>query len=143
MQSLQKVITSSILLSEISHVFCCGLPTLFSLLSLLSVLGVATVMPAAFVEFHELMHVYEVPMIVFSAVMITLGWALHMVSRAIDCRSHGCGHPPCAPEKTSSTRLLVIATTLFAINILAYAVIHQGVWDADHVTAQAELEHAH
>lgn len=124
MQKIQKFVYWACVSSEISHIFCCGLPILFSLLSLLSGLGVIIAMPAGLDFLHEALHDYEIPMIITSGCIIVLGWALHYVAYRIDCRSTGCGHGPCAPKKRNSGRVLIIATALFVMNVSIYFLFH-------------------
>jgi hypothetical protein len=110
--------------SEISHIFCCGLPMVFSVMSLLSGLGFITFMPSGLYFLHEAMHAYEIPMIIMSAVILMMGWTLHYVAYRLDCRSTGCVHGPCAPKKKRSGKVLCIATGLFMLNIAGYFLLH-------------------
>ncbi len=103
MQRLQKSILAAVVLSEISHVFCCVLPILFSVISLLVGLGVVGVMPQIFTEIHDVMHAYEVPMIIVSGMVLFVGWGLYFVSQKLDCHDTGCGHGPCEPRKRTRT----------------------------------------
>lgn len=106
--------------SILSHVFCCGLPTIVSAISLVSGLGLMASMPSGLNALHDILHNYEAHLMMFSGSMIMFGWGLHEISRRIDCRSTGCGHPPCAPKKVRSTKLLMFATVLFVVNIAVY-----------------------
>ncbi len=124
MNRLQNAINWVVVTSEISHFFCCGIPIVFSLLSLLSGMGIIASMPLGFNNLHEAMHQYEIPMIAMSGVIIALGWMLHMVATRIDCRNTGCGHQPCAPKKKQSSKILMVATGLFALNLTAYFLLH-------------------
>jgi cytochrome b subunit of formate dehydrogenase len=126
MQKLQSFIYWACVTSEISHVFCCGLPMVFSVLSLLSGVGLITVMPAGLVTIHEALHAYEIPMIATSGVIILLGWALHYIAYRMDCRSTGCVHEPCKPKKKRSAKVLVVATALFVLNVSGYVLLHHG-----------------
>ncbi len=126
MQRIQKALGWAILASETSHVFCCVLPTLAGLFSLLSGLGVIGVLPAGIMEFHEIMHHWEVPMIVASGVILALGWALYMISQRIDCHDTGCVHGACAPKKNRTAQILKIATVLFVVNTMIWLAFHAG-----------------
>lgn len=124
MQRVQSIIYWFCVTSEISHFFCCGLPIVFSILSLLSSAGLTAAMPLGLEELHHAMHDYEIPMIMVSSAILVMGWALHYVAYRIDCRSTGCAHGPCAPKKKRSGKVLIIATILFALNLLGYITLH-------------------
>ncbi len=125
MQNLNRYIPFISITSEITHLFCCALPLAFSFLNLLTSFGLLTSMPSSLDYFHNVMHNYEIPLIIFSAVLLTLGWVLHLFSQRIDCREDGhCSHQPCAPIKKRSSRILLIATGLFIFNLTAYFVFH-------------------
>ncbi len=123
----RKTIVWAVIISESSHVFCCVLPTFFSLISLLSGAGLVSVMPGFMVDLHEMLHHYELPMIAFSFVVLCLGWVLHFYSRKIDCHDHGCGHKPCGPQKDKVHMLMIGATILFLLNVSVYFFIHRGL----------------
>ena len=124
MQRLQMLTKWMAITSEISHFFCCGIPIVFSLLSLLASMGAIAFIPAEVNFLHEIMHDYEVPMIAVSALVLLLGWGLHFYAKKIDCRSTGCVHEPCAPKKKKSSKILFIATILFAVNLTGYFLLH-------------------
>lgn len=124
MQSIQTVINWFCLTTEISHFFCCGLPILFSILSLLSSAGLVATMPAGLEHIHHLTHDYEVSIIMISGVILAMGWGLHYIAYRIDCRTTGCAHAPCAPKKRRSGKVLMIATILFALNLIGYFALH-------------------
>lgn len=126
MQRIQKALGWAILASETSHVFCCVLPTLAGVFSLLSGLGVIGIMPAGIMEFHEIMHHWEVPMIVASGVILALGWAIYAVSVRLDCHDTGCVHGACAPNKNRTAQILKIATVLFVVNTTIWLAFHAG-----------------
>ena len=126
MAKLQKSMNAAVIISEFSHVFCCGLPAFFSLLSLLSGIGMTTIMPAALENFHHTIHDWEVPMLMGSGVILVLGWVLHQFSKKMDCATDGCSHPPCGPVKTRSNKLLLFATILYAGNVIFYLAFHAG-----------------
>ncbi|MGE4313524.1 MAG: hypothetical protein AB7E85_04550 [Pseudobdellovibrionaceae bacterium] len=127
MQRLQKSMAGAIILSEISHVFCCGLPSVFAVLSLLSGLGLATIMPTFLVHIHEILHHYEVTMIVASGAILLLGYILHFISERLNCVDTGCAHPPCEPQKAKHDKVLLVATALYLINLIVYVVFHSGL----------------
>lgn len=128
MQKLQKKIYWAVILSESSHIFCCVLPTVFSLLAILTNLGMF-IMPASFVVFHEFMHEWELPIVVTSGVVLALGWALHWHSlTGKECPS-GCQHhtDKAHPSVRKTHLILKIATVLFLINVFVFLVVHRGL----------------
>ena len=124
MNRIQGTINWLSVTSEISHFFCCGIPIVFSLISLLANAGILAAMPVGLEAVHDVMHHYEIPLIIMSAVIITSGWVLHYVAKRIDCRNTGCAHPPCDKKKNKSSRILFIATILFVVNLMSYFVLH-------------------
>ncbi|MGB0719683.1 MAG: hypothetical protein ACPGRX_04370 [Bdellovibrionales bacterium] len=127
MEKLQRSLNIAVLAAETSHVFCCVLPTVFSLLSLLAGFGLIGAMPSGMLQFHDAMHEWEVPIIIASGVVIVLGWALHDYARRIDCHDTGCGHGPCEPKKKRSAKVLKIASVLFLVNVSVYVLVHRGL----------------
>ena len=123
----QKRLYWAILLSETSHIFCCVLPTLFSLLSILAGIGLVAAIPGWLTDFHDIMHDWEVPMIMLSATVVALGWALHFYSQKIDCHDTGCHHGPCGPKKKMASRILIAATILLAFNVTIYFGFHRAM----------------
>lgn len=145
MQRLQTIMSSLIVLSELTHIFCCGLPSVFSGLALLSAIGI-TIMPAGLSDLHDVLHNLEIPMLIFSGIMLALGWSLHGVSKKLDCRRDGmCQHEPCAPKKKHSGKVLKVATLLFVVNMAIYFGLHRG--HAPEISSHAQPEqvkvHAH
>lgn len=124
MNRLQSAINWVMITSGVSHVFCCGIPVVFSLLSLLSGMGMVMTMPFAFEHLHGVMHDYEIPMLIASGCILALGWGLHAIALKVDCRDTGCGHEPCGPKKKRSSKMLIVATLLFVFNVIVYAVFH-------------------
>jgi hypothetical protein len=120
MQRIQRFIDWASVLSQISHIFCCGLPVLFSVLSLLSSLGFLVVMPSGLMSIHDIMHDYEMPMMITAGVIVLFGWVLHYISWRIDCLKTGCEHEPCGTKKKRSSKLLAFATFLFLVNLSGY-----------------------
>ncbi len=127
MRRLQDVFSWVVVLSEVSHVFCCVLPSIFSIITVLVGMGLMGVMPVWLDEFHHVMHDWELPLIVMSASVLVIGWALHFVSKKINCHDTGCGHEPCGPKKKKTAKILKFATFLFIINIAIYFSVHYPV----------------
>lgn len=86
--------------------------------------GVLGAVPLGLTQFHDLMHGWEVPMILFSGVVLAIGWVLHMINKKIDCNASSCEHEPCDPKRKRSVRILQIATALFVINVGVYVFVH-------------------
>lgn len=124
MKRTQKVTSYLALLTEISHVFCCVLPSVFSILTMLVGLGVLGAVPLGITQLHDVMHGWEIPIMIASGAILLLGWSLHIISEKLDCRSTGCEHEPCAPKKKKTTGILKIATLLFVVNVGIYTLIH-------------------
>ncbi len=124
MQKIQKSVVWAVLVSETGHIFCCVLPTIFSILGLLSGLGFVITLPPALDHLHAYLHAYERPMIAASAVVLLLGWGLYAYARKIDCHDTGCVHGACTPKKTYTHRILWAATILFAVNLVIYLIFH-------------------
>jgi len=100
---------------------------LFSILTLAAGLGLVAAVPAGMVVLHETLHHWEVPLILFSGVLVLLGWGIHFLAEKMDCHNTGCGHEPCAPKKKKAGGVLKIATLLFIVNVSIYLVFHQGL----------------
>ena len=132
-------------MSELGHVFCCVLPTVFTVLSFAANIGLISMAPAWLMEIHERIHHYEVPIIIFSGVMLLLGWITFYYANKLDCHDTGCGHPPCDPVKLRNRRIMIAATALFVINLLIFSIIHKNVFHLEifsHIQTEHE-EHIH
>lgn len=135
-RKVQGVFSWVVIASEISHVFCCVLPTIFSVLTFLVGMGVIGFMPFGLQHFHDLMHGYEIPLMMMSGAVVLIGWGLHILAERIDCHDTGCGHGKCSPKKKRAVVILKIATALFLINVAIYLGVH--------VAAQGYIEaHSH
>ena len=125
-EKLQRNIAFSVILAESTHVFCCVLPTIVTLLSVLSSLGVVTQVPVLMLDIHEMLHHYEIPIIAFSGAMLILGWVLYGISRKIECAKPHCEphETVCTPHKNNTKLVLAIASVLFLVNITVYFTVH-------------------
>lgn len=142
MRRLQKLLGFGLLASELSHVFCCILPSLFSLATFLVAVGFLSAMPVFFSDAHDALHDWEVPMIIGSAVMVLLGWGIHFYSVVFDCHTTGCQHGSCQPAKRKTSRILVVASALFVVNVCVYMAVHYGGDGLLDVYAVADSKHA-
>lgn len=142
MKRTQQLTSYLALISEISHVFCCVLPSIFSIMTVMVGLGVMGAVPVGFVQFHALMHGWEIPIMITSGVILLMGWTLHIISEKLDCRSTGCHHEPCTPKKKKTARVLKIATFLFVVNVGIYSLVHMPT-EASKTDAHAHQEHNH
>jgi len=139
----QKRLFWAIVLSETSHVFCCVLPTVISLMSLLAGFGLIVAMPGWLQSLHDTMHGWELTMIIVSATVIALGWGLHFYSKKAECcHSTGCSHEPCGPRKKIANKILIVATVLMVFNIGMYFGVHRPM-EAEHGHAGHEHEDHH
>lgn len=130
MEKYRKTVLTALMISETSHVFCCVLPTVFSIVSVLSGLGIVSTLPAEWVGLHNFLHAWEVPMIVTSGIILALGWGLHYYTEHMgphEQHKHCCdGH--CGPKKQNKNKIhiiLKIASVLFVINIAVYVLYHR------------------
>ncbi len=126
-ERIQKSLAVAIIASETSHIFCCVLPTAFSILSLLSGFGLVAAMPAGLEVLHEALHQWEIPMILMSGMIVALGWGAHYLAVKMDCSNTGCCHEPCGPKKRKSGNVLKVATYLFAFNVGVFLFFHHGL----------------
>ncbi len=124
---VQGIFSWVVVLSEVSHVFCCVLPSLFSVLTVFVGMGVIGALPVWMESTHHVMHDWEIPLIGMSAFILVLGWGLHFISKRIDCHDTGCGHGPCGTKKNKTARTLKIATFLFVINVIIYLSVHYSL----------------
>lgn len=129
MEKLRRHFGLAVLVSELGHVFCCVLPTIFTALSFAANIGLIAVAPSWMMELHEEIHHYEVPIIVFSAIILFMGWGAYILGNKLDCQHGGCGHAPCDPHKARNRLILSIATGLFILNLAVYGVIHKNIFN--------------
>lgn len=127
----RKSVLWAVVLSEGTHVFCCVFPTLFSLLGLLAGLGIIITIPHSMIAFHDFLHDWEIPLIIFSGIILALGWAVTLYSDRIDCHDTGCAHGACAKRKSKAHIVLIVATALFIFNLIVYIGVHRAGWFAD------------
>jgi hypothetical protein len=128
MSKQQKAILWAIIASESSHIFCCVLPTMFSLMAILANVGMFA-MPASFIFMHGWLHHWEFPIVVVSGLILALGWGLHWHSvRGEECPS-GCKHhmDKTHPTVSKTHMILKIATVLFVINVFVFLFVHRGL----------------
>lgn len=125
---IKNTLIFAVIATELSHVFCCVLPTVFSILSLLAGLGLIGVVPAWLDSAHGHIHNWELPIIITSGIIVILGWAIHWHTEKVKCyQDGGCTHKPCDTKKKTASRVLIVATLLFVVNVTIYMVFHQGV----------------
>lgn len=135
-----------VVLSECSHVFCCVLPSLFSIISILVGIGLIGAMPMWMQGFHEVMHTWEIPLMMVSGVIVLIGWGLYYLSKKMDCHDTGCVHGACEPQKKDNFLILKVATFLFLVNVTIYMVFHQGLIAAPETVQSGghiDSEHSH
>lgn len=144
-EKLQHRIAWTVILAESSHVFCCVLPTIVTLISLLSSVGLIAQVPVVILDIHEALHAYEIPIIAFSGGMMVLGWILYAISRYIECAVPHCEphETVCTPQKSNAHIILTVASIIFLINITVYFTVHVHMAGLMHQDAVAAHAHDH
>jgi len=143
MEKINRGLFWGIIASESIHIFCCALPTLFSVLSLLAGMGMIATMPGFIDQTHDIIHSYEIPMIITSGVILVLGWGLYIYSRKISCRTQGtCSHSPCGPKKDRTKAFMIVATVLFIVNVTVYFTFHRAV-NLHEIGVEIHYDHDH
>ena len=140
MQKIQKILNVTILATETSHVFCCVLPTLFSIFGLLAGIGLIGAIPSGIEFLHDFIHDWELPIIVTSGVVLGIGWLVYFYARKMDCEHMDDAHEICASKKKRSSNILKIASVLFLVNVSVYFFIHRPMEAQSH---EAHVEHDH
>lgn len=131
-----KTLLWTSVVAALSHIFCCVLPGIFGLLALLSGLGIVVTLPGWVDSFHEQMHGIEVPVLIFSGIIVALGWLAHFYSKEHDCHEVGeCHHHSCQPRKKKVSIILILASLLFCINLVVYFMFHA----TSNLTANTEI----
>lgn len=124
-EKIQKNIMTAVIASETIHIFCCVLPTVFSVISLLSGMGLIVTMPGFIDAAHHMIHDYEIPLMMISAAILLAGWGLYFYAQRLNCRTEaGCAHEPCAPKKNRVCYVLMGASILFMVNVIIYVSLH-------------------
>lgn len=124
MKRIQTTLHWVIVASAASHIFCCVLPTLFAIISFITGIGMFSGLFPGFEAIHNSMHAYEIPLLVFAAVMLAIGWGVQYLSWTVDCHDTGCHHGSCKPKKRRAETMLVVASVLFAINMVVFLFPH-------------------
>jgi hypothetical protein len=117
--ALSDAMAWAVVVSALSHIFCCGIPFVVALLNIAGGLGFLSVIMPASLKFHALLEAWEIPMLLFSALMLIGGWILHIQSTKIKgCKAHLCCHHDEDHKKNFNHWIMIAATILFAVNIL-------------------------
>lgn len=124
MQKIHGVLNYTVLISQLGHVFCCGVPALVSVLSLVIGFGLIGSVPGILGDLHQSVHIWEKSILIFSGSMLTFGWALDNFSRHMVHEKQGCSHKSCHTKKQKNSRILIFSSVLFAINIFLYLYAH-------------------
>jgi len=145
MVKMRKGILFGVIASESIHIFCCVLPTVFSVLSLLAGMGMIPTMPGFIDDLHHIIHDYEIPMIIVSAVILIVGWILYLCAQKMDCsvEGEGCCAQPCAPKKDRTKIVMIVATLLFVVNVSVYFGFHYQYEHLDHDDHHIESHQGH
>lgn len=124
MEKMRRHVGWLVLASEISHLFCCVLPTIAAVTSLAVGVGV---LPAAFTVLHDVIHGYEIPIILFSGFLLVAGWIIYGMATRTDCKGMGHDEHQCHETYDRSKLFLIIGTVLFIANLAVFLVLHQGL----------------
>ena len=117
-----RATAAAVVIAELSHVFCCGLPIVVAVMSTGSQIG----MGGAFLAFHALVHDYEKAILAASGAMLGVGFLLHYVSFHLDCRATECSQSDCAPQRFRVGWIFIIAVALYAGNLAFYFISGHG-----------------
>jgi hypothetical protein len=121
-QRLTKISNATVIVAELSHIFCCGLPLLMAVLATSMQVGVSS----SLLFLHYKLHAYEIPILIGSGLLLVVGLLLQYISHRLDCRSTGCHHEPCAPKKMKVSKLFIFAVAMYAVNIAIYVLTDHG-----------------
>lgn len=134
-KGLHKATALASVLALSSHIFCCGLPLVFSIASLLTSVGVFSLEGFLPSWYHE----FEIAMMVFSGAMLALTAVIHLISWRMDCiKDAGCSHGDCTPKKKRSNLLLYIAAAAFLVNFCVFT-----FGDHNHGSVEEHLQEHH
>jgi hypothetical protein len=117
----------AVLVSELGHVFCCVLPTLFTIFSFAANIGLVGEAPGLLMALHEQMHHYEIPIIVFSGGMVGLGWGVFLLAKKFAAKGENCSSVACGNHQCHNRNILIIASLLFAVNVIIFAFVHKNI----------------
>lgn len=110
--TVKNVTTGFVVLAELAHIFCCLLPVSIAVMSVGGQIGLG----GMFLTYHDVIHSYEIPILVGSGLVLAIGLALHYVSHRIE-------HPS---TRYRPSKLMTLAIILFAANVTFY--ISSGHW---------------
>ncbi len=128
--------------TELSHVFCCVLPMLVTVFTVIVNAGLLTATPVFLTQIHDVIHDYEMPIILFSGLMMFVSWAVHLASHQAESDATGCGHSSCVSKQNKNLRILQIATLLFFMNLVIYFAVHKNTFNLALFSDQ-EITHLH
>ena len=126
MERFHRFVHWVVIFSLAGHFFCCVLPALVSVLSVVVGLGLLSGVLPMLNDIHHILHGYESGLVVFSGVMLAIGWIAQWMSARFDCHDTGCDHPPCDTKKIRNARILTVATVLFMFNALMLLFFNHG-----------------
>lgn len=119
----------AVLVSELGHVFCCVLPTVFTILSFAANIGLVGEAPGFLMALHEQMHHYEIPIIVFSGGMVAMGWGVFWLARKLAPQAENCSNAGCCKQQCHNRNILIIASLLFVMNVAIFAFVHKNIFN--------------
>lgn len=124
MEKMRRHIGWLVVASEISHLFCCVLPTIAAFMSLAVGAGM---LPVSFTKLHDVIHGYEMPIIMFSGLLLVAGWILYHMATRTDCKGLGHDEHKCHQTYDRSKLFLIAGTFLFFVNLAVFIFFHQGI----------------
>ena len=106
-----------VILSCLTHLFCCGIPFFLSITSFGSVIGLTSFSLFNFSWFEEI----EVYLFSITTLVLLFSVISEINSRRIDCLKDGlCDHDSCEPKKKFIRLNLSIAIVLYFLNFLVF-----------------------
>jgi len=117
---LHRTANSAMMATLISHVLCCGLPTVVNMLALFAGIGTLSALIPWVGLLHGVLHEFELVLLLVSALALGFGFFVHHLAAKLDCATQSCNHSPCAPKKRQSRIILIVASGLFLINLVNY-----------------------
>lgn len=133
----------AVLVSELGHVFCCVLPTLFTILSFGANVGLIGEAPGFLTVLHEQIHHYEIPIILFSGGMVAVGWVIYIVGLHFVAGHRDCGGFACEKGAVRNRIILIVASFLFAVNVFIFAFVHKNIFNISAFDTSSTEVHLH
>ena len=111
---IHKFANAAVIAAGLSHVFCCVLPAVLSILSISTVFGASTTTVLNFEWFEAI----EEQVLIFSGVVLFISGLAQLVSWRVKCNASVCCHEPCEKRKNWAMRLFIFATVIYLFNLI-------------------------